>query len=42
MRLPKVMRRESLKKDEAASDRESVSELDDTSTSEKKGSKKVV
>lgn len=36
------MRRESLKKDEAASDRESVSELDDTSTSEKKGSKKVV
>jgi len=43
MRLPRVIRRESLKKEDAASERESVSEVDDPpSTSEKIGSKKVV
>jgi hypothetical protein len=44
MRLPRVILLESLKKEEAASERESVSEaLDDPpSASEKKGSKKVV
>jgi hypothetical protein len=44
MRLPRVIRRESLKNEEAASDRESESEVvgDPMSASEKIGSRKVL
>lgn len=42
MRLPSVIRRESLKKEDAASERESESELEELPASETKGSRNVV